>query len=231
MTVLGVGAGHAKRNGAEEDKDTGDCGVEGHVNGELHILAQASGGPIDAEAHAENGKVEGRIVVVDVRHTGHGNEWQIVQEPADDGVDASVVDVIHVLLGEFFVAALPADCVPDEHKTEDAERGGATPVDDRVAEQEVLYDTVIPATHAETDVQERPLPRLGGEVVLLVRVGDQCVVRCHHGDVEVDKVTQEGGLVCTGVTLGNWSILVSEGKFVRKIMYLRLSLTCDSTFQ
>lgn len=50
---------------------------------------------------------------------------------------------------------------------------------------------IIPPAHAETDVQEWPLPELGGEIVLLVWVRDKRVVRGHHGHVQVDKVTEE----------------------------------------
>ena len=43
------------------------------------------------------------------------------------------------------------------------------------------------------------MPEGRGEVVLLVGVGDQRVVGSHHGDVQVDKVLEEGRLVVTGV--------------------------------
>jgi len=43
---------------------------------------------------------------------------------------------------------------------------------------------------------------LGGEVVLLVWVGNEGVVGCHHGDVEVDEVLEEGRLVGSWVTRG-----------------------------
>jgi hypothetical protein len=66
---------------------------------------------------------------------------------------------------------------------------GGAPVDERVAEEEVLDNVVIPAAHAQADVQERPLPGLGGKIVLLVRVGNEGVVGSHHGDVQVDEVT------------------------------------------
>ena len=52
-------------------------------------------------------------------------------------------------------------------------------------------------------MQDGPLPELGGEVVLLVRVRDEGVVGGHHGDVEVDEVVEEGRLVGAGVASGD----------------------------
>jgi hypothetical protein len=63
------------------------------------------------------------------------------------------------------------------------------------AEEEVLDNVVVPAAHAEADVQKGPLPWCRGKVVLLVGVGDKSVVGSHHGNVEVDKVAEEGRLV------------------------------------
>lgn len=128
---------------------------------------------------------------MDICDSGHGDKRQVVQKPADDGVDAGVVEVVDIALGEVVVAALPAYAVPDDHQTEDGEGCGTAPVDEGVAEEEVLDDVVVPAAHAEADVEEWPLPWGGGEVVLFVWVGDEGVVGCHHCDVEVDKVTEE----------------------------------------
>ena len=133
--------------------------------------------------------------MVDVSDTGHGDERQVVQEPAEDGVDAGVVELVDLRPGELLVAALPADGVPGEHAEEEDDGEGRAPVDERVAEEEVLDDVVVPAAHAESDVEERPLPWLRGEIVLLVGVRDKGVVGSQHGDVEVDEVTEERRLV------------------------------------
>jgi hypothetical protein len=50
------------------------------------------------------------------------------------------VDVVDVGGLELVVAALPADEVPEAEEAEDAERGGRGPVDEGVAEEEVLDD-------------------------------------------------------------------------------------------
>ena len=58
-----------------------------------------------------------------------------------------------------------------------------------------MLTVIVPTAHAEADVEKRPLPWLGGKVILLVGVGDKGVVGGHHGDVKVDEVAEEGRLV------------------------------------
>lgn len=78
--------------------------------------------------------------MVHVGNTTHGNEGEIVQDPADDRVDTSIVDKVNIILREVVVAALPANEVEDDNQPKDAETGSATPVDGRVTEEEVLDD-------------------------------------------------------------------------------------------
>ena len=137
---------------------------------------------------------------MDVSDTSHDDEWQVVQEPSDDWVDTSIVDLVDLRLLQLVVATLPSDEVPEDDEAQEAQGGGGTPVDDWVAEEEVLDDGVIPAAHTETDVQDRPLPPLRGEVVLLVWVWDESVVGGGHGDVQVDEVLEERRLVGVGIS-------------------------------
>jgi hypothetical protein len=213
VTPLPVVPLHTKAESAEEPEHGKDSNVKNSEDRPLHALAEIAGVPVEAEARAEDSEVQGRVVVVDVSDAGHGNEGQVVQEPAEHGVDARVVEVVDLGPGELVVAALPADRVPGDHGEEEDDREGRAPVHERVAEQEVLDDVVVPAAHAETDVQERPLPRLGGEVILLVGVGNEGVVRGHHGDVEVDKVAEEGRLVRARVACGDCSVLVMNKQY------------------
>jgi hypothetical protein len=78
--------------------------------------------------------------VVDVGHTAHGHEGEVVQHPADDGVDTRVVDLVNLRLLQVVVAALPADQVPGNNEAEDAKTGSAAPVDEWVTKEEVLDD-------------------------------------------------------------------------------------------
>ena len=138
-----------------------------------------------------------------VRHAGHGHERQIVQEPPKDGVQAAVVDLVDFLLLELDVTTLPAHDIPGGEQSDEQEAEGTTPVDCRVAEEEVLYNVVVPPAHSEADVEDGPLPELRSEIVLFVRVGNKRIVRRHHGDVKVEEVAEKGGLVRAWVTGGN----------------------------
>ena len=50
-------------------------------------------------------------------------------------------------------------------------------------------------------MEERPLPELRGQIILLVRVRNQCVVGGHHGNVQVDKILEERRSVRVGVAI------------------------------
>ena len=115
-----------------------------------------------------------------------------------------VVDLPHFKLR---VATLPADQVPENEGANGEDAGETAPVDGRVTEKEVLDDFVVPTAHAEADVEDRPLPELRGEVVLLVGIGDEGVVGGHHGNVEVEEVSEERGFVGAWVTCGYCELL------------------------
>jgi hypothetical protein len=78
--------------------------------------------------------------VVDVGDTTHSDERDVVQEPADDGVETGVVDLVYLVGLEVVVTALPTDEVEGNQEREDTQGGRGTPVDDGVAEEEVLDD-------------------------------------------------------------------------------------------
>ena len=82
-----------------------------------------------------------------VSYTSHGNEGEVVQEPADNWIEAGVVEVVHLSPGELIEAALPADSVPCEHPKEEDDREGRAPVDCRVAQEEVFDDVIVPTAH------------------------------------------------------------------------------------
>lgn len=130
--------------------------------------------------------------MVDVRHSRHGDEGEVMQEPSDDGVETGVVDVVDVGRRQFVEFALPPDYVPGDEEAEDAERCGGGPVDDWIAEEEVFDGVVVPRAHAKTDVENGPLPELGGEIILFVGVRNKRIIGCHHSHVEMDKVLKEG---------------------------------------
>ncbi|KAI7092146.1 glycosyltransferase family 39 protein [Hortaea werneckii] len=177
------------------------------LSNHLRCFSCIPGEPVQAEAAGQYGEVKSRVIVVHVGDTRHGHEGKIVEEPTQDRVDTRVVEVIELLPCEFIVATLPADSIPNDHADEKDDRESRAPVDRWVAEQEVFDNVVVPAAHTQANVEKRPLPWLGGKVVLFVRVWDQCVVGGHHRDVEVNKVTEEWGLVCGRVSLLDYLLL------------------------
>jgi len=173
---LGMGSLHTEGDGSEHPEQSNDDSVEDSVDAVLHSARETARDPVGAESETEDSKVKSRVVVVDVGDTTHGHERCVMQNPTDDGVDTGVVDLINVLLGQLVVTALPANQVVGDQKTESGNRSSTGPVDERVTKKEVLDNVVVPAAHAETDIEERPLPRSRGQVILLVRVRDKGVV-------------------------------------------------------
>ena len=62
---------------------------------------------------------------------------------------------------------------------------------------------IVPAAHAEADIENRPLPELGGEVILFVWIRDEGVVGGHHGYIKMHKVAKEGRFVGARVASGD----------------------------
>lgn len=58
--------------------------------------------------------------MVDVGDTSHDNKWQVVQEPSNDRVETSIVNVVNLRLAELLETPLPADDVPSYGQAEDA---------------------------------------------------------------------------------------------------------------
>ena len=232
MSPLAVVALHTEADILEYPEESNDTHVKWEIDAHLHDRVELPRRPINTEACAENGKVQGWVVVMDISDSSHGDEGQVVQEPADHGVDTGIVDLVDFSLRELVVATLPADEIVGYQQEEDSERDGTAPVDKGVTEEEVLDNVVVPTAHAETDVEKRPLPGSGCQVILLVWVGYKSVVRGHHSDVEMDKVTEEGRLIRTRVAGGNCECVnTNNWQYLYIKMYSRFSFQWDSTFQ
>lgn len=191
MLPLLIRSNHTKAEGSEQPEHEDDDSVERRVETPLCGLRQSARTPVYAETESQDCEVECWVVVVNVCHTCHCNERQVVKEPSDRWVYAGVLELIEVFPCELVEASLPADGIPCEHADEEEERRGRCPVDEGVAKKEVLDDVIVPTAHAETDVKKWPLPWLRSEIVLLVWVWHKRVVRGHHGDVEMDEVAEE----------------------------------------
>ena len=111
-----------------------------------------------------------------------------MEKPAYNGIKSGVMDLIGLRRFKLVVSALPADEIPCHHRAKNTKGEGAAPIDNGVAEEEVLDDVVVPAAHAKADVEDRPLPELGSKVILFVGIGHQGVVGRHHGYVKVHEV-------------------------------------------
>jgi hypothetical protein len=110
------------------------------------------------------------------------------------------VDLVDIGLLKLIIATLPSNEIPGNQEGDDAERGRGAPVDKRVAEEEVLDNRVIPSAHAKANFKNWPLPELGGQIILLVRVWYKRVIRSHHRNIQVDEVLEEGRFIRSSVS-------------------------------
>jgi hypothetical protein len=175
MAPLAAWSNHAEADCPEEHVQADDHGVQDNEDTPLHFFVQLPGCKVEAESHDEDRKPQGRVIMMDIGDTAHGKEWQVMQGPTNNWVNTGVVNLINVGLLQVGVPALPSNSVEDDNQTEDSETGSATPVDEGITEKEILHDlrllvnvyhvvddyeltVVVPSTHAETNVKERPLP-------------------------------------------------------------------------
>jgi hypothetical protein len=148
---------HSKAHGPEQPEQADDKHIKRTKDDPINISVNLPCRPIDAEPRYQDRKVQRRIVVMHISNTAHSHKRQIVQEPSNHRVDTGIVELIDVGLLEVVIAALPADEVPSDHEGEDAEGGGAAPVNGWVAEEEVLYDCTIVSIHKSQVVDVKSL--------------------------------------------------------------------------
>ena len=84
----------------------------------------------------------------------------------------------------------------------------------------MLLTLVVPAAHAEADVEDGPLPELRGQVVLFVWVGDKGVVGCHHCHVQMNEILKEGRSVGAWITSGHYILLAFPFCFLHLVQVL-----------
>lgn len=191
VLVLLVRACHSPADGDEDDVEADNNGVQQAINGALQGRVAVAHRPVNEETESQDGKVESRVIVMDVGYARHDNKRQIVKEPADHRVDAGVVNLINLLVVQVFAAALPAQDVPGDDQAYESESSSGAEVDKRVTKKEVLDNVVVPTAHAQTNIEDGPLPPLGGQIVLLIGIGHQGIVRCHHGDIKMNEIVEE----------------------------------------
>lgn len=142
---------HTKRDSPEEPEEPNDGNVQSAIQHPADLLVQLAGRKVDAEAGSQDSEVQSGVVVVDVGNTTHGDEGEVVQEPANDRVETGVVNLVNFSRLEVLVSALPADEVEGNQEGEDTKGCSGAPVDDGVAEKKVLDDYAeLADTHATT---------------------------------------------------------------------------------
>ena len=97
LPLLGVSF-HAKADGPKSPEQASKSNVEHCVCGPLQVFAPISRRPVNTEASGEDCKVERGIVVMDVCNTGHSDKGEVVEEPANHWVDASIVNLVDAVL-------------------------------------------------------------------------------------------------------------------------------------
>jgi hypothetical protein len=143
---------HTKRDWDKEDEDTDDYGICNTVNSPRELGGQLLGEKVEEEAKDEDGKVESWVVMMDIGDSAHHDEWDIMESPTDQWIESVIVPFINILLGEVFAASLPPEKIDKEGNTEESQGSSAAPVNDRITQQKVLDDVIIPRAHSETDV-------------------------------------------------------------------------------
>lgn len=140
MSPLTTRTHHSETDRPEQPEESNDQDIQCSEQDPVNPLVQLPCGPINTEPTRQDREIESRIVVMHISDTTHSDERNVVQEPSDNRVDTCVVDLVNVGLFKVIVAPLPAYEVPHDHEGEDAEGGGAAPVDSWVTEKEVFHD-------------------------------------------------------------------------------------------
>ena len=79
---------HAKANRPKRPVKPDNNHIQHREDTPLDLAIQTARRPVRAEAHDDNGEPQRGVVVVHVCDAAHGQEGQVVQRPADDGVHA-----------------------------------------------------------------------------------------------------------------------------------------------
>jgi hypothetical protein len=117
---LAARSNHTEGDGPEQPVQEDGSKVQYSKDAPLYLLVQLPCGEVQAEAHNDDGKPQSGVVVVHICDTAHGDEWCVVESPANDGIDTCVVEQVDFRLLQVIESTLPADDVKEEKKTENA---------------------------------------------------------------------------------------------------------------
>lgn len=147
--------------------------------------------------------------MMNIRHSSHNNERQIMQNPSNDWVQARIMDMVDICLGKLIVTSLPAHEIPNYQEPKDAKAKCTSPVNEWVAKEIVFNSIVIPRAHPEPNIKYWPLPKFRGEIILFIWVRNQRIVGRHHGNIQMNKVFQERRLVGSWITRWDCILIVN----------------------
>lgn len=111
---LAARSNHTEGDGPEQPVQEDGSKVQYSKDAPLYLLVQLPCGEVQAEAHNDDGKPQSGVVVVHICDTAHGDEWCVVESPANDGIDTCVVEQVDFRLLQVIESTLPADDVKEE---------------------------------------------------------------------------------------------------------------------
>lgn len=86
MCPLFTGTLNAKHNHPEVNKQAGDGQVQKDIDERRDFSVELLGEPVNAESKSQDSIVESWIVVVNVCHSSHDNEWEVMENPANNRI-------------------------------------------------------------------------------------------------------------------------------------------------
>jgi hypothetical protein len=207
VAILAVWSHHSPTDWHEQNIESNGRSIQQTIDGVLHALDLIAQYPVGNEAKVKNGEVKSWVVVVHISDTSHSDEWQVVQEPTKDRIKRRVVNLIDVSLLQVLITTLPSHEVPCYHDCDYSKGSRGEPVDQRISKKEIFDDRVVPSAHAEAYVENRPLPELRSQIVLLVWIWDKGIVRGHHSHVQMNEILEERRLVGSSIGRGYCDVL------------------------
>jgi len=131
---------------------------------------------VEEVSEHQDGEIQSWEVVVNVGDTIHDEERNEMEEPSKERNLPNVQEVIP--FARFHINVFPL--LPKQGKAEEKypdEQADSGSHPDQRCTDEVVFELVIaPTTHAESEVLERPIERLGRQDIELVWVRNQSIV-------------------------------------------------------
>ena len=89
-------------------ENANNSSIKSKVDKGSKVLVGARQEQVSQETKRQNGKVEGREVMMNIGDTGHDNEGQVVEKPAEGRNNTSHSVLLNLQISEILVATLPS---------------------------------------------------------------------------------------------------------------------------